>query len=405
MPELNPQEAQDAVALLKGSTIFRYCTNEDLLTIAQHLKKRVFQKGEKLLEQGQPTHHMYVIVSGSILRLRKENDQIHQIDHHTHTTTVNSLHILRKENAFSTVEANSDVLHTYVLESDDFRKELERNPRFSRDVIFSLSKEVRKQTKVMRTPLLEQQSKKIRYFYVSVAAAIESFYRSALNSLLNAKLLGQKLPTSWFPNMAVQLPTRILYINGFKGIRSVLDEYAPPPEETRDLFRLGLVVTPGLIMTPISSILEACNADKNPEPIHRKWIRGYVPRALREVIFGVGLNQLSDYCEERVPARNTLIKSVLGSMIAGAIAGYLSHVPHNLSTMKMIDPSKTYLEHFHKFSQHWSSKLHQVPPKIRPIASGVLAVVLPRGVMIRTTQITGSFIILNGTITLLQNFF
>ena len=32
-----------------------------------------------------------------------------------------------------------------------------------------------------------------------------------------------------------------------------------------------------------------------------RWMRGLVPRAAREVIFGIGLNQLSDYCEERVP--------------------------------------------------------------------------------------------------------
>jgi len=202
--------------------------------------------------------------------------------------------------------------------------------------------------------------------------------------------------------MHIQLPTRVFYINGFKGLRFYLDEFMPPPEESKTLFRIGLVITPGLIMTPISSILEACNADKNPEPIYKKRVRGILPRGLREVIFGVGLNQLSDYCEERVPLRNKLLKSVLGSMLAGAIAGYLSHVPHNLSTMKLIDPSKTYKQHFLNFSSPWSAKLGRVPPTFRPFISGMLACALPKGVFIRTSQITGSFIILNGTMTLLQ---
>ena len=47
-------------------------------------------------------------------------------------------------------------------------------------------------------------------------------------------------------------------------------------------------------------IIEATNANLDPEPVHVKWRRGYLPRAVREVIFGVGsVNQMSDYFEER----------------------------------------------------------------------------------------------------------
>ena len=59
---------------------------------------------------------------------------------------------------------------------------------------------------------------------------------------------------------------------------------------------------PGVLMTPVSSVLEASNAGhSNPEPLYRRATRGMAPRGVREVIFGVGLNQLSDFCEERVP--------------------------------------------------------------------------------------------------------
>lgn len=62
--------------------------------------------------------------------------------------------------------------------------------------------------------------------------------------------------------------------------------------------RFAAAIAPGVIMTPISSILEACNAGHmNPEPLYRRWTRGLMPRTVREVIFGIGLNQLSDYCE------------------------------------------------------------------------------------------------------------
>ena len=51
---------------------------------------------------------------------------------------------------------------------------------------------------------------------------------------------------------------------------------------------------PGIIMTPLSSMLEASNAGHmNPEPITTRWMRGITWRMAREVIFGIGLNQMS----------------------------------------------------------------------------------------------------------------
>src|SRR5262249_50338648 len=94
---------------------------------------------------------------------------------------------------------------------------------FAMNVARSLQLEVRRYTKAMRTPLLEQHPRRTHYLAVSCAASIESFYRSAMNSLLNQHLTGAKL-TTFFPNMHIQLPTRVLYINGFKGIRHWLDE-------------------------------------------------------------------------------------------------------------------------------------------------------------------------------------
>jgi len=160
-------------------------------------------------------------------------------------------------------------------------------------------------------------------------------------------------------------------------------------------------------MTPVSSILEACLVGhQNSEPLYKRWTRGYIPRTGREIIFGVGLNQLSDWCEERVPTsiENPLLKNALGSMAAGVISGYISHVPHNLATYKMINPSKSYLEHFREYVAKTSQA--RVPPSIPkslqfPTAA-ILSCIFPKGVIIRTTQIVGSYIILNGIINALQ---
>ena len=53
-------------------------------------------------------------------------------------------------------------------------------------------------------------------------------------------------------------------------------------------------------MTPVLSVLEVCNAGHtNPEPLHRRCLRGYPACTVRKVIFGLGRNNLRDCAEER----------------------------------------------------------------------------------------------------------
>lgn len=238
------------------------------------------------------------------------------------------------------------------------------------------------------------------------AAGIESFYRSAMNTLINRRITGIK--GTLFPNMHIQVPTRMMYITGFKTIRFLVDNSSGIRPETYGMLelpvRLGMAVTPGVIMTPVSSILEACNATANPEPINRKWVRGIVPRCGREVIFGVGLNQMSDHFRDKAPEHLPLVlRSAIGSLAAGVISGYLSQVPHSLSTLKLMNPSKTYSQLFAVLKQGWekqlSSSVLRSSPDARSALVSVLTVVAPRGVLVRSTQIVGSFILLNGLIT------
>ena len=126
-------------------------------------------------------------------------------------------------------------------------------------------------------------------------------------------------PATMFPNMTVQIPTRMLYINGFKLLRQAFDDALRSDDrETHAYESLVPALLPGVLMTPVSSILEACNAEyANPEPLLRRAARGATFRCGREVIFGLGLNNLADYCEERVPrdvANSKLARNALGSV-------------------------------------------------------------------------------------------
>eukprot|EP00189_Rhodosorus_marinus_P010113 CAMPEP_0184739878 /NCGR_PEP_ID=MMETSP0315-20130426/2800_1 /TAXON_ID=101924 /ORGANISM="Rhodosorus marinus, Strain UTEX LB 2760" /LENGTH=472 /DNA_ID=CAMNT_0027209077 /DNA_START=155 /DNA_END=1573 /DNA_ORIENTATION=+ len=441
----NQQEA--AVLLSEKSSMFKDCSPASLALIVSKLELFQFAKGEKFLEQGDISEYMYLMSEGEVLRYREEsgvehqvdispggNEQapikpaspprtlqnrtvdssssssvstgriVKQVDPNQHLATINSMHYLRGDPAYSSAVCTSTICKAYALSQSQFMDTLSTRPPLAAEIITSLQKEVREQKNALRTPFLELKHRKdINIPAVSVAAAIESYYRSALNAMLNARLLGTK--AALFPNMHVQVPARVVYINGFKGMRAFLDRNVRPEEYTYpSVVRATVAVGPGFLMNPISSVLEASNAGhKNPESMSTRWMRGFVPRAVREVIFGIGLNQLSDWFEERWTPYLTskTMANAAGSLTAGVIAGYLSHVPHNLSAYKLMEPHRTYGEHFRRFVDA-SAPDHIVPkslpPRFRNYARMTLAVLLPRGCMIRTTQIVGSFMILNGTI-------
>jgi Ser-tRNA(Ala) deacylase AlaX len=90
-------------------------------------------------------------------------------------------------------------------------------------------------------------------------------------------------------------------------------------------------------------------------------------------------------------------------MLAGIVSGYLSHVPHNLSTMKLMNPRKSYVQLFKEFAVKSEARLPEsMSPRARTVCGRILSVLAPVGVHIRTTQIVGSFVILNGLIKILS---
>mmetsp|Transcript_6491 Transcript_6491/g.19703 ORF Transcript_6491/g.19703 Transcript_6491/m.19703 type:complete len:430 (+) Transcript_6491:135-1424(+) len=405
---LTVEEKFEAQNLLRtGSPLFRYCTTSSLSLLSSKLELFKFHKGDRILVQGVPSDYLYVVSSGEVIRYREESSVEHQVDRNQHGATINSMHSLHGDPSYTTAICMSDQCKAYGLSQENFQELLNDSSQLSTEIIRSLQKEVREQKNALRTPLLQlKQTKDINVPAVSMAAAMESYYRSALNARLNARLGGGTV--SLFPNMHVQVPARVMYINGFKGLRAFLDKNVRPEEyENPKLVRYGVAIAPGILMNPISSILEASNAGhKNSEPLYRRWMRGFVPRAVREVVFGIGLNQLSDYFEERWAPYFTspTLANAAGSLTAGAVSGYLSHVPHNLSALKLMEPHLSYGVHFRRFVET-SVPEQLVPsggsPGLRNTWRTMMALLFPRGLLIRQTQIVGSFIILNGTISYL----
>jgi len=392
--------------------MFAKMPEERIDLLAKHMEYKVVGKNTVLLRQGQFSDRFFLLESGDVRRKQVDpsTGKVHNIEYLIKANSINSMKVIAGDPVFATTKCTSDTCKLFEMKRDVFLGLLKQHPDMALSISESLCEEIRRGSRKFATPMLEQQQQEVNIPAVSIAAGIESYYRSAMNALLNARLTGVK--AELFPNMHVQVPTRISYICGFKVLRAKLDEHVDADTYSMpQAVRWGTTLAPGLIMNPISSVLEASNAGHmNSESMATRWIRGAVPRGVREIIFGVGLNQMSDYFEEmasRWTNGDGMLANAAGSLMAGVVSGYLSHVPHNLSTFKLLEPHLRYSELYQKFVdksvppvvertvQHW-------PPLSRTLARSVLATFFPRGVVIRTTQIVGSFVILNGTINYLQ---
>jgi len=399
---------------LEHSTMFRKCSSEQLDRLAEKFEPLEFQRGDVLQLQGALQERALIVVEGSVVRQRVVDDQLKVVGSlgaQDSSASVGMLHLLRKERSFATLKAHSAGA-AFQIRSEVLAQAVRDDPELALAIIASLTHEVRMQSarNAVHTPLFMQKGKQLAaeplpWFAVTCAAAVESFYRSAMNALINSALTG-KPRAALFPNMHIQVPTRIVYINGFKSLRSVLDAKVDlETYEFPQLAGLGVAVLPGLIMTPVSSLLEASNAGHtNPEPMATRWMRGLLPRAVREVVFGIGINQLSDYMEERLPVfqDNQTMRNFAGSFCAGLVAGYLSHVPHSMSALKLLNPQKSYGQLFAQYSEAWDRRVPQNVRWRRPLV-GTLACIFPKGCLVRSAQISGSFIIINSTINALKH--
>ena len=119
---------------------------------------------------------------------------------------------------------------------------------------------------------------------------------------------------------------------------------------------------------------------------------------------------MSDFTSERIPAGlvgegRSPARTMAGSLVAGVAAGYFSHIPHNLSTLKLMDPTKSYLKHFQDMAAKNAARVPEgISGGARTATANALTLLAPAAIGVRTTQIVGSFMILNGGIVMLSDF-
>jgi hypothetical protein len=92
------------------------------------------------------------------------------------------------------------------------------------------------------------------------------------------------------------------------------------------------------------------------------------------------LNQMSDYWEERIPhslVEAEALRNALGSLVAGVCSGYLSHIPHNLSTLKLMTPSKSYMDHLGALVSQSEGRVPHRSPSLLPACAPLRGAYLP----------------------------
>ena len=390
--------------------MFGKCNDTQLEKVAKSMEKRTYTRGDNITVQESPVNRFWVMASGYARRLREEDGVVRHVDSKTCGGTISSLSVIEGARTFATARCVTQSCAAYTLSRGQFLKMLETDHSLQHGVLESLSARLRYKLH-FRTPLFQQKAEHVNYTAVTLAAAIESYPRSALNSILN-RALNPNNVKPLFSNMHIQTPARILYINGFKGLRAMFDKHVDvdslSTHHARVMARFGTAIAPGVLMTPVSSVLEA-NLVDNKLPLLQRSLGGTLPRGLREVIFGIGLNQMSDYFTERYRGgvvTNAALATSAGSITAGVVSGYLSHVPHNISTLKQMEPHKPYARVFGEYVDSKapeSSIPRGVPAPYRRPLRVAMACLLPKGLAIRTAQICVSFVILNGAIKFIEH--
>ena len=271
--------------------------------------------------------------------------------------------------------------------------------------------------------------------------------------------------------------------SGFQRSSGVTLEASEPQQLTRPLIQQAAVggakvllwSAPGLAMAPLCSLLEASNAGSaatglaaGSDPLWQRWRRGFGLRLIREAVFAVGINEAADACGHlfagRLSSSNSnstanatamlggapsALEAAAGSVAAGVVAGYFSHVPHVLSALRLMNPSKGYAALWEQLWRARSDALARrslesgasaaasraglgafvapffagggrltggsviAPQRARPLfhlfvapllakprtrnaVAKLLTVVAPIGVVRRSVQIAGTFVIING---------
>ena len=214
--------AASCVSLLAQCEMFQKVPPDLLAEISTLMTLRTFRRNEVVIKQDAPSDRFFLLESGEISRkyINPEDGKTHTVEYAIKAKSINSMKVLSGDPVYATVKCRSDECKLYEMQRQVFLDLLVSKPQIATKIAEGLCEEVRHSSRKYRTPLLQQRQQEVNVPAVAIAAGIESYYRSALNAMLNARLTGVK--SDLFPNMHIQVPTRIAYI--VSRLRTAFDD-------------------------------------------------------------------------------------------------------------------------------------------------------------------------------------
>ena len=191
---MSRDDTRSCERILSGCEMFQKVPPKLLSQVVGNMTTRIVNKNEKFVIQGRPVDSFHLLESGEIQRKTIDKQgRSHKVEFAIKAQSINTMRVISGEDSFATVKCVSEKCKLYEMKRDVFLKMLEQNPELSTSILEGLCEQLRIGSKKFATPLLEQQNKDdVNVPAVSIAAGIESYYRSALNSMLNARLTGIK---------------------------------------------------------------------------------------------------------------------------------------------------------------------------------------------------------------------
>jgi len=204
--KLTKKDAESCEQLLADAEMFKILSPDQRKILAKQMKARTLERNETLLHQGDKTDRFFLVESGDTRRIRvdPEDGKSRTVEFAIKAKSINSMRVLSGEDVFATVKCVSDQCKVYQMMRSDLLNTLQKKPDITMNIAEGLCEQLRIGSKKFATPLLEQQQQDVNVPAVAIAAGIESYYRSALNAMLNTRLTGVK--AELFPNMHIQVP-------------------------------------------------------------------------------------------------------------------------------------------------------------------------------------------------------
>jgi CRP-like cAMP-binding protein len=131
--------AMENLQILKKSLLFSGLDEENLLEVALIATKRSFRKGETLFSEGEPATGFYLLASGAIKLCKLSPDGKEKVLHFVHPDETFAEAAFFGDGKYPAEARALEKGETLFFPRDAFMGLLERNPRFSLNLIVSLS--------------------------------------------------------------------------------------------------------------------------------------------------------------------------------------------------------------------------------------------------------------------------